>query len=89
MVTVIDSFIYAKPDGRPDLDIGKTLNKSYQEDMRKMESLVRVLNRKNIPIRLTYYGNTKDGLKFIVDCSDEILKDRIIRDLQQFLNQWS
>ncbi|RCR71257.1 hypothetical protein [Larkinella punicea] len=89
MITIIDSFIYSKPDSRADLDIGKTLNKTYQEDMRKMEGLVRMLNQQSLSIRLTFHGNSKEGLKIAVDCPDEALKGRITKVLRQFLDEQS
>ncbi|RIV21377.1 hypothetical protein DYU11_18395 [Fibrisoma montanum] len=84
LIQVHDRFVRGPKDGRKDLDLGDTINKAYEDDMKQMERLAFMLNSKQVPIKLTFYGNVKKGLFFEVECEDAETKEKVDKVLNKY-----
>jgi hypothetical protein len=68
LVHVVNDFI-RKPSNRhpvTDSDRSRHLNQGYEKDMRLMEQLAQLLNTYNDPVKLTFFGDSTTGVRFVV-----------------------
>lgn len=87
MVNVVNNFTYTQPDGRPDLDIGVALNKACDEQMLQMEYIAKRLVYPDQNLTLSFFGNPKKGVRFIIECDDAQMVDRLQKVLKEFEQQ--
>lgn len=72
------------PDRHPKTDLGKEINTAYNRDMTELENLARNINGNRHNVVILFSGNTSTGLRWSVDCDDDVTGKRIL----EFFNQW-
>ena len=83
-VSVINSFKYHKPDLHPKLDLGKAVNNEYDNNMKELVSLAKMLNGDRNTLLIHFWGDSKSGLKAIVEGENKDMIDRI----NGFFTEW-
>lgn len=83
-INIIKNFHYAIPDKHPTLDLGKVINAAYDKDMVELERAATLLNAERHTVSIRFWGDTKSGLKWSIDCDDEPMANRI----RGFFTKW-
>lgn len=83
-IKIIKSFRYALLDRHPTLDLEIKINEGYARDMNELENLATLLNAERHFVTIRFSGDTKNGLKWSIECDDEAMGTRI----RGFFRQW-
>ena len=74
---VRNSYLYRKPDGRPDFDIGTFMNRATDDEIRTLTGFARQINRNRYEVDIHFRGDAKNGLWATVHCDDQETETQI------------